>query len=319
MLRVASLSAETLAQAFEQSADCVKLIGLNGQVLWMNPNGLCAMEIDGPDSIRGLDWASLWPEQTRHHVIESLAAAGRGETARFDAFCPTAKGSPRWWNVTVSAVKDVNGEPVGHLAVSRDITVTASHQQALLIAAEEMRHRLKNTYAMIGALFIGFAKGNTENERFAQDMQKRLIALSAAQSLFAAVDAPCDIAVLVPALVGPFSSEACPISTEGVGAFSVLQEQADAIALVLGELAVNSTKHGALAHGGNIRVATTMHDAEFSVAWTERSTRPVVGTSRMGGQGLGLIDRIVRARHGVLQLDWEPNGLLVTASFPTRP
>lgn len=315
MLKSASLSADTLAHAFEQSTDCVKLVSLDGKVVWMNSNGLCSMEIDDRSEIYGRDWDQLWPTQSRRVILDSLDAASSGETVRFDAFCPTAKGSPRWWNVTVSNVQDINGAPAGFLAISRDITLMETQRQALLVAAEEMRHRLRNTYAMIGGLFVGFAKGNSSHEQFAKDMQQRLVSLSIAQSLFAANDAPSDLGVLLPALIEPFSSPSCSISTEGVVSTSVSQGQADAIALALGELAVNSTKYGALCFGGSIAVESALNDREVSVVWSERSHTPVAAQERAGGKGLSLIERIVRVRSGVLEINWQPHGLMVMLKF----
>ncbi len=281
----------------------------------MNGNGLCSMEIDDASAVCGRNWDQLWPEETRNLVIEALPAASKGETVKFNAFCPTAKGTPKWWNVTVSRVNDVNDAQVGYLAISRDITETETQRQALLIAAEEMRHRLRNTYMMIGSLFRGFAKGNTENEQFALDMQSRLTSLCAAQSLFSTMDAPCDLSTLIPALVDPFSSPICPISIDGTANILIRQGEADAIALVLGELAVNSTKHGALAHGGRIVIKAKLSDRDLEIVWDEKSTSPVVGTSRLGGQGLSLIERIVKARNGSLTVEWGTHGLVVTAKF----
>ena len=37
---------DELVAKFDQSEDCVKLISLDGTVLWINANGQCAMEID---------------------------------------------------------------------------------------------------------------------------------------------------------------------------------------------------------------------------------------------------------------------------------
>ena len=59
MLTKADLTAETLASVLEQSADCVKLIGLEGEVIWMNPNGQCAMEIDDFSKIEEQQWSDM--------------------------------------------------------------------------------------------------------------------------------------------------------------------------------------------------------------------------------------------------------------------
>lgn len=314
MLNSASLTAETLAGVFEQSVDCVKLVGLDGAIQWMNSNGLCAMEIEDFEAIRGLQWADLWPEDSRALVAASIPTAKAGETVRFNAFCPTAKGSARWWNVTVSQVSTAAGE-AAFLAVSRDITEAEVGRQALVIAAAELRHRLKNTYAMISSLLYGFARGIPEREAFARDMQSRLVSLSAAQALFSTDDAPCEIRTLIPALVMPFESHACPIAIDALPALSVEQGQADAIALVLGELAVNSAKHGALANGGAIRITGEAGEDAFAIIWDEDLVVPAQAHERPGGQGLNLIQRIVGARSGTLEIAWRDTGLKVVLRF----
>lgn len=317
MLKSAALSAEALSNVLSQSVDCVKLLALDGTVQWMNPNGLCAMEIDDSGAVCGLPWHSFWPKETREQVLASLPSASLGNVVRFDAFCPTMKGSERWWNVTVTSVTDIDGAPAGFLAISRDITEVELQRQALRIAAEEMRHRLRNTYAMIGSLMLGFGRGQGVVETFAKEMQSRLIALSAAQSLFVSDDAPGDLSVLIPALVRPFDMPSCKITTKQIANHAVSREQADAIALVLGELAVNSAKHGALLHGGAIDVSAHIEGDRLNVIWKEDSAVPVAGQSRAGGQGLNLVNRIVKAREGTASVDWHSHGLVVTFDFPS--
>nr|WP_246351915.1 PAS domain-containing protein [Sphingobium subterraneum] len=314
-MNTAALSAETLAAVFDQSVDCVKLLGLDGSVQWMNGNGLCAMEIDNFDHLRGRPWASFWPQESQQTILAAMPDALSGRTVRFEAFCPTAKGNPRWWHVTVSRVTDTRGQDTGFLAVSRDVTETELARQALVVSAAELRHRLKNTYTMIASLLFGFARGNPEHEKFADDMQSRLVSLSAAQALFSTQDVPCDLATLIPALISPFQSPHCAIAIAPLPAALIEQGQADAIALVLGELAVNSAKHGALAHGGTIDVTAHAEPAALSLIWTEQSTKAVEAQDRAGGQGLKLIDRIVRARKGELTIDWQASGLTVTLRF----
>jgi PAS domain S-box-containing protein len=122
MLTKADLTAATLASVLEQSSDCVKLIGLEGEVIWMNPNGLCAMEIDDFAAVENRPWPDLWPEASRQHVRAALTSAAIGNVARFEDYCPTNKGTMRRWSVSVSRVEDSNREHVGYLATSRDIT-----------------------------------------------------------------------------------------------------------------------------------------------------------------------------------------------------
>lgn len=318
MLTAAPLSAETLASIFAQSVDCVKLVGPDGGLLWMNANGQRAMGIDDFARIKGKAWASLWPEEAHPLIEGALAQALQGETARFDAYRPTAKKGPHWWSVTVSAVTDVVGRQIGFMAISRDVTAAHTTRQALEISAAELQHRLKNSYAIVGALIGGFARGNAELEVFARDMQERLAALSVAQALFATETAPCDVARLVPALVDPFASPACAVTIDVPANLLVGQEQANAIALVLGELCVNSAKHGAAASSGTIAITVAAEAGHCRIVWTERSERAIGERDRPGAQGLQLIARIVQARGGTLEIDWHRHGPTVTMTFPLR-
>lgn len=316
MLQIADISTEALANILDQSVDCVKLLNSDGHLLWMNSNGICAMEIDDVSNVYGSPWISLWPDEAQETLSNALLLAGTGRIGNFEAFCPTAKGTPRWWNVTVSKVTSPDGGDAGFLSISRDITDAELQKRALAIAAEEMRHRLKNTYAMVGGLLSGFARGNAEHELFAREMQVRLVALSAAQSLLAEPGAPSDTAELIPALVEAFATPACEISTQNVQRSLVSQGQGDALALIVGELAVNSAKHGALRHGGKIEVSTETLDGALQTSWIEVSNQPVAAKSRPGGQGINLIQRIVAIRNGTIETVWETNGPIVTVRFP---
>ncbi len=107
----------------DSTADCVNVLDLNGRLLHMNTPGLCAMEIDDLESVCGQVWEALWPADARGEIERSLAKAAVGEVSSFQALCTTHKGTPKWWDVTVSPVRDANnGRIVRLLAVSRDIT-----------------------------------------------------------------------------------------------------------------------------------------------------------------------------------------------------
>jgi PAS domain S-box-containing protein len=130
--RTARHESEALARAlFEGSADCVKVIDLDGRLHAMNGPGLCLMEIDDFAAFIGREWASLWPEALRPAVEHAVAEAKAGRVGRFEGLCPTAKGSPKWWDVQVSPVPGPDGTPRTLLSVSRDMTTRAEGNAAL--------------------------------------------------------------------------------------------------------------------------------------------------------------------------------------------
>ena len=313
---VSPLSAVSLASVLDQSGDCFKLLTIDGKIQYMNNNGLCAMEIDNFKVVEGTLWAELLPEPARQMLIDSYREAATGRIVQFQAFIPTVKNNPRWWDVSVSPVADVEGAIIGFLSISRDVSANHQNREALKIAAKEMKHRLSNTYQTISSLMVLTARGDGSHEAFAAQMADRLGALGRAQALFTDNDAPCDLDKLIPALVTPFGNDTAQVAFDPLPAIALQQSQADAIALVVGELAVNSSKHGAFRHGGAVHVTAVVDGNDvLTVVWRERCDLPVQQHSRERGQGLKLMDRIMRARDGSMVVDWEDRGIVATLAL----
>lgn len=321
MLSKAHLSPESLSHVLEQSTDCVKLVDPQGNLLWMNPNGLCAMEIDNFELLSGREWATLWPEDAQPIIRDALADASSRGVARLEAFCPTAKGSPRWWEISVSAVRAPDGAHAGYISVSRDVSQIHADREALTILLAEMRHRLKNSFAMVCAMLRTVARGNAANTEFAIDMVARISALATAQTLFDGEAEEADLHGLLSTLILPFqAANASLVELDCDNDHDITRREADVISLVVGELTVNSTKHGAIGHGGRIGLSARTEgegqQARHVVVWQEQCDRPIVATSRSGGQGLSLIERICAARGGTFTIDWQDSGLVATLSLP---
>ena len=313
-----ALSNDTLATLLDQSLDCIKLIGVDGTIRYMNGNGLCVMEIDDASVVLGRQWHELWPVEAQPLILNALERASADEAVRFDAFCPTAKGSPRWWDVSVSMIRDGRGQILGYLSTSRDVSEARRAKEVAEIASAEMRHRLKNSYAMVAGLLSSLARGLPEREAFASEIRTRLSSLGVAQTLFVAREnAPCQLSELIPALLDPFGHPDCPVLLKAAPEVAVDQGVADALALVIGELAVNSTKHGALSFSGKIEVTAECRDDQIELLWSERSDRPVGAHERSGGQGLRLMQRILAARDGEINVDWHECGLDARIRVPS--
>ena len=139
-------SEELNRSLMDASPDCVKVLDLDGRVLQMNMPGLCAMEIDDFGSVYGQTWESLWPAEARGNIEQSVARALAGAASSFQAFCPTAKGSPKWWEVTVSPVRDsVGGSVVQLLSISHDITERKQAEEKLRAAHDTFRYLVDNS------------------------------------------------------------------------------------------------------------------------------------------------------------------------------
>lgn len=304
-----------LAAIFDQSADCIKVISASGAVEYMNRNGQCAMEIDDFCAVAGKSWGSLWPDEAQALIERSMEMAKQGEHSRFEAYCPTAKGTPRWWDVSVSPLRGASGELDGFIATSRDVTESKNQFELRDAMAHEMRHRLRNKYVVVGSLLRAYSRGKPEHGAFVGEMIDRLNGLSIAQTMTADGNS-CLLADLVPALLEPYITPDCDLAIGEIPVVRIGQSQVDTLVLVLGELAVNSTKHGALGGKGTIQLNISLVANRIEFAWSERSDRKVAETSREGGQGLRLIERVIALRSGSISRNWAENGLDVIFTLP---
>ena len=304
-----------LAAILDQSADCIKVISAHGTVDYMNRNGQCAMEIDDFCAVAGQNWSALWPEKSRSVIEQSMDRARNGEPSRFEAFCPTAKGTPRWWDVCVSPLRRANGDLDGFIATSRDVTDRVNQSALRDAVADEMRHRLRNNYVIVGSLLSAYSRGRPEQQVFAREMINRLNGLGIAQTM-KSEGSSCLLGDLVPALLEPYATPDCEMKIDDIASVRLDQAQVDTLALVLGELAVNSTKHGALSAQGTVRVSGALVDDRIELTWSERSDRPVTNQTRDGGQGLRLMERVLASRSGGITLCWSGQGLDVSFYLP---
>ncbi|RYZ87697.1 MAG: PAS domain S-box protein, partial [Proteobacteria bacterium] len=137
------------AHLFESSPDCVKLLSDDGRVLAMNRNGLCAMEIDHFPNVEGAIWKSFWSPESHDALETAIADATSGSTGHFTGFCPTAKGSPRWWDVIVTQFVEPESGIRKLLAVSRDITESQNSQRQLKASEARLRSLVSATSAIL--------------------------------------------------------------------------------------------------------------------------------------------------------------------------
>jgi PAS domain S-box-containing protein len=126
----------------ESSPDCIKVLDLQGRLMLINPPCLCLMEAEDSAAFLGREWGELWPEESRPLVRQAMAEASLGGTNRFQAFRPTAKGTPKWWDVIVAPVHDAGGRVARLVATSRDITerkAIEADRERLLVHEQKAR------------------------------------------------------------------------------------------------------------------------------------------------------------------------------------
>ena len=139
--------AKFLQRLLESSQDCIKVLDLQGKLIYMNHIGQRIMEIDDfVQQVQHQPWLSFWHGEEQKAACAAFEQACRGETGRFDGYCATAKGSPKWWDVVVTPIFDDDNQIYEILSVSRDITLRKKAELAV-----EQRNRDLDEFTSIAS------------------------------------------------------------------------------------------------------------------------------------------------------------------------
>ena len=338
-----SREAAFIGAMLDASPDCIKYVELDGTLSVMNANGMCAMEIDDFCYVDGQQWANLWPEGSASLVREAVTAAREGRPSRFEAFCPTAKGTPRWWDVSVAPVPDENGEPMGIVSISRDVTAAVRGRETLAearrvaeeareqaeLALREVNHRVKNLFALVPAIVQLSARAAPDMTSLVRGIRERVGSLARSHTLTLTASSETEgvaLEALIRAVLEPYENQSEAFSLIGPS-LRLSASEANAMSLTLHELATNAAKHGALA-GENGRIAISWSVApaadpdaqggerDLALTWRETDGPPVPARRGASGFGTQLIDRLVRAQGGTIARDWRRVGLVVSVTLP---
>lgn len=139
----ARLKEELNRQIITSSPDCTKVLDLQGRVLQMTAVGCQLMELDDFETVRNSDWRTWWPDGEAPSAQAALDEAVRGEMSRFVAHAPTFKGTPKWWDVAITPIRNAAGQPVMLLVVSRDISERHHQQQEIQALNESLEARVQ--------------------------------------------------------------------------------------------------------------------------------------------------------------------------------
>ena len=308
----------------DASTDCVKVLSAEGALLSINPDGLCLMEIEDFSILQGLAWASLWPDDHRGTVEAAVTRAAGGRVARFSAFCPTAKGTPKHWDVLVSPIHHEDGRVVQLMSVSRDVTKEVMIASERALVTRELSHRIKNLFAVVDGMIGMSARGQPAVAKFAGTLRERLGGLSRAIAyVYSDPDAggiereSLTLHALLRQLLLPYGSDDASerITLEGDD-FPITEGATTPLALIFTELATNALKYGSLSKGGDVELTTCVTKDSCKMVWLEKGTNGVTQPSWVGF-GTTLLDRISRVQlQGTLERVWADGGLLVELTVP---
>lgn len=279
--------------ALAASEDCIKIIGLDGALLFMSEGGQQVMDVDDFDAIKGCAWPGFWPEQSQADIAFGLEEARAGRSYRFSGYANTAKGRRRYWDVKVSPIFAEDGSVENILSVSRDITKTKEFEEQQTLLRQELSHRIKNILALVQAAANQTLKPSDDMMKAKTALLGRLQSLGRAHDILLKTDH--HLATLRDIVGAAFEGQSADRYAIEGPAVSVSSKCGLALALALHELVTNAIKYGALSNEeGRIDIVWSVEgDGDRNVvefSWTE-SGGPSVSPPCHTGFGTKMINR----------------------------
>jgi PAS domain S-box-containing protein len=256
-----------------------------------------------------------------------LARIRRGERVEpYDTVRRRKDGTLVDVSISASPVSDGSGRVTGAAKIARDISERRRLEQQQQLLLREMDHRIKNLFAVAGAIVSLSARSAKTPAALASAVQERLAALARAHELTLPNLAErsqgqrkaTTLETLIETIVAPYRPQGhAPIAIGGpevpVGGRAVMD-----IALLLHETATNAAKYGALSSPeGRLDIRWSICGDDVLLTWRERGGPVIAAEPEAEGFG-SLLTRLTAAGPLACRVarNWENEGLTVTLSMP---
>jgi PAS domain S-box-containing protein len=191
----------------------------------------------------------------------------------------------------------------------QDITERKAREEKEHLLMREISHRAKNVLSVVHAIARQTATRNPED--FIERFSERIQALSANHDLLVRNDwNGVEIEDLVRAQLAPFADLiGSRIAVHGAK-LRLKAVSAQAIGLVLHELATNAGKYGALSTvRGRVNVWWGIEGDTFTMNWIESDGPPVSAPERRGFGSMVMEAMAEHSMDGTVDLDYTPSGV----------
>ncbi len=299
----------SLAAIVESSDDAIVSKNLDGIITSWNTGAERIFGYTVAEAV-GQPITILIPANRQNEEREILTRIRRGERIdHYETVRQRKDGSLIVVSLTVSPVKNAEGQIIGASKIARDITEQKRSHEQIATLAREAEHRSKNLLATVQAT-VRLSQSETP-DGLKRAIEGRIQSLANVHSLFVKTRwIGADLSTIATQELAPYEKNQRRVSIDGP---PVLLEPdvAQIIAMTLHELATNAAKYGALAvPDGQVELKWS-HDADgrLHLRWTE-SSGPKVREPTHKGFGGRIIEQMIAQRSGKTHFDWRADGLV---------
>jgi PAS domain S-box-containing protein len=314
-LREGEQQSRWLAAIVESSDDSIVSIDLDGIITSWN-NG--AERIFGyfAEEVVGKPITILIPPDRYDEELGILERIRRGERVEhYETVRQCKHGRLIDISLTVSPVRNIHGKVIGASKIARDITERKRSEAQIAVLAHEAEHRAKNVLATVLAT-VHLSRSDTP-DGLKRVIEGRIQALANVHRLFVESRwTGADLRTLALDELLPYRQEGDARAQVDGTSVTVKPDVAQAIAVILHELATNAAKYGALSvPGGRVQVGWSHASNErLILRWTETggpSTKPPTHQ----GFGTRVMKSIISGK-GHMRLEWREDGLVCEIAIP---
>jgi PAS domain S-box-containing protein len=263
------------------------------------------------DEIIGTSGTILIPLELRDKESTILERIRRGERIEhYETVRQRKDGGLVNISLTVSPIKDAQGNVIGASKIARDITERKRNEEHTATLAREAEHRTKNILATVQATVNLSHSGTADGLKRA--IEGRIMALAKIHDLFVKSRwTGAELACIAAQELAPYRTEdEARVQIDGPHVV-LAPSTAQAIGVTIHELATNAAKYGSLSMPkGQVQVTwLCATDEHLILRWTE-SGGPAVKKPKRQGFGISVIEKMIRQQlKGKMHLDWRAEGL----------
>jgi PAS domain S-box-containing protein len=299
----------SLASIVESSDDAIVSKNLDGIIANWNKGAERIFGYTSEEAI-GQPITIVIPADRQSEERDILTRIRRGERIdHFETVRRRKDGTPIVVSLTVSPVRNAEGQVIGASKIARDITEQKQSQEQIATLAREAEHRSKNLLATVQAT-VRLSQSET-SDGLKRAIEGRLQSLANVHSLFVKTRwIGADLSTIATQELAPYSEKnQRRVRINGPPVF-LEPDVAQTIAMTLHELATNAAKYGALAvPDGQLELNWRDADGQLHLRWTE-SSGPKVQEPTHKGFGGRIIEQMIAQRSGKTHFDWRADGLV---------
>lgn len=311
----AQQTAQLLTAIGEACPDLIYATDLDFEMIYANRATLRAFGARGFAELATKRKAALAARDKEFEAIRRNDAAviKSGKTMIAEEVMTSRKGEKRTYRSTKAPLYGSAGELAGLAGVSVDISDAKKAAEREQLLVREIQHRARNLLTVVQSIVQLTSAGSVRE--FKAAISRRILALARSNDALAASTwEGASLAAIVAEEMAPYGcASGARINCSGP---DILLDaaSAQAVALIIHELATNAAKYGAFScEAGRVEIDWSGSAADrLHMRWQERGG-PAIRPPKRRGFGSTIIELLGAESPGdSVAFDWDPGGLTVT-------